>query len=598
MSYIAPNTRVKLLKGCNIPSDGKHTLYFASKSAQTSFFEGLNAVTFTEYSFQRGTDGTDKIRVGASYGSLYGCSYMLFNNSSYLDKNFYAFITDIRYVNNEVCDVYYRIDNLQTWMFDITLLPSYVERTMDDGTGRGLLTDEGLPCGEMEYRYDTSVEIDNFPLVSSIDGTTIVDSRFCVLIQATIDLEKANSNLYPANADLNDYQISAIYVRDDSSMIDAVGLFMIPINVLSWANPLDSFVRVYNWIMKNGFTDSIIQMWIYPTCLISAIQKYATHLPANDVFTVTGVRSDTVVIDVSLPTRPGTVQGITVKNDKLLRYPYTQIIVTNNNGSGVSYRFEDFIDPDNPTARILGTTTAEGKIRLVPINYGPGMNTSFDYDSSQALDSAPCPAVSYMNDPYSVWLAQNRNTIENNFDVMEKQFVRGQVGAAANILSGGVMGKVGGKSQLGAAGVGSVIGGIAGMLGGRASAIENLDSIVAESEDTRNRPRTASGIQSTGLAAQNRKKYFTAGVIQPRPDRVKQLDDYFSMFGYRQDKIMAINLHCRTKWTYIKTAGCQIRSNIPKDIETEIASQFDSGIWFWSDNATMCDFSQNNGFLS
>ena len=601
MSYIAPNTRVKLLKGCNIPSDGKHTLYFASKSAQTSFFEGLNAVTFTEYSFQRGTDGTDKIRVGASYGSLYGCSYMLFNNSSYLDKNFYAFITDIRYVNNEVCDVYYRIDNLQTWMFDITLLPSYVERTMDDGTGRGLLTDEGLSPGDMEYDYNTQVELDSFPSINFLnsDDSVCCSAEYCVLIQSLIDLELANKNGYPSQADLNDYRIDVIFTRE-SNMLDSVGTYVVPIakTINTDDNVYSSFLRVYNWIVENGFGDSILQMWVYPAALISNVTRQWMHSPGHDVWTVTGVRSDTIVIDMSLPTRPVTVQGISVKNTKLLRYPYTQLLVSNNNGSAVTWRFEDFVSADSPSARLLGTTTAEGKVRIVPLNYGQGVATSFDYDTGYALDTAPLPTVSYNNDPYTVWLAQNRNTINNNFDIMEKQFIRGQIGAALGVASGVGISKLSKGTTLGASGVMSAIQSGINMIGQTASAIDNLDSIVAQSEDMRNRPSTASGVQSVGLSMQNGKAFFTAAVIQPRVDRVKQLDDYFSMFGYRQDKIMAINLHCRTKWTYIKTAGCQIRSNIPKDIETEIASQFDSGIWFWSDNATMCDFSQNNGFLS
>ena len=285
------------------------------------------------------------------------------------------------------------------------------------------------------------------------------------------------------------------------------------------------------------------------------------------------------------------------KNAKLLRYPFTQLIVTNNNGSAVTYRVEDFGVPTNPTARVLATSTAEAKLRIVPMNYGEN-TVSTVVDTDLALDSAPAPFVSYVNDPYSVWLAQNRNTIENNFDTMEKTFVRNQIGAFAGTLAGGAQAAIGGSGAVGAMGVGSAISSAAGMLTSRAEAINSLNAIVAESEDMRQRPATASGLQSVGLAIQNHKGFFSCGIVQPRIARIKQLDDYFTMFGYRQDRILPINLHARTKFTYIKTAGMQIRSNIPKDIETEIASAFDNGIWFWTDNATMCDFSQTNNFLT
>ncbi len=604
MAYVVPNTRIKLMRGVNIPSDGKHTLYFADRTAQTNFFESTQGITFNDYSFQRGTDGSDRVRVGASYGSLYGCSYLLFNNESFLNKNFYAFITDIRYVNNATCDVYYRIDNLQTWMFDIEILPSYVERTMDPGNDLGLYTDEGLSPGEMELQYASMVNVSNF----GYDTTIIPNSRsaFGVMIQTTLDLEKANHDNYPSGAALNDYRLHALFSRD-GNMIDSIGLFVVPIEDPVVPVPfqdLDGFMRVYNWIQVNGFTDAVISMWVYPTPLLTYTSRYSTHLPTQDVFTVTGVKTDTYSIDVTLPVIPRDqnnnklVNGLTVKNKKLTCYPFTQMVVSNNNGSAVSWKCELFTtSPDNPAGRALGTSTAEGKIRLVPLNYGENIGTSLDYDTSLAIDSAPVPFVSYTGDQYNIWLAQNRNTINNNFDTMENTFIRNQVGDFARTVTGIAQGVAGGASAFGAAGIGQAVNSGMSMFSSTQDAINQINAIVAQSEDMRQRPATASGVQSVGLSTQNGKEFFTGVIVQPRVARVRQLDDYFSMFGYRIDRVMPINLHVRTNWTYIKTAGCQIRSNIPKDIETQIANQFDNGIWFWSNNATMCDFSQSNNFL-
>lgn len=600
MAYVVPNTRIKLMRGVNIPSDGKHTLYFADRAAQTAFFEATQGITFNDYSFQRGTDGSDRVRVGASYGSLYGCSYLLFNNESFLNKNFYAFITDIRYVNNATCDVYYRIDNLQTWMFDIDILPSYVERTHDDGSGIGIDVDEGLSPGDMELQGTSLIDVENFGSADPL-GTGSV-SRFAVLIQTTLDLEKADSDGFPANAVLNDYRLSAIFTRD-GNMIDSIGVFMVPIYD-SGTQQIDmlSFLRTYNWIYTNGFGDAVIQMWVYPSPLLTYTSRY-THSLTQSVFTVTGVKTDSVIVDISLASIPvdqggnKLVSGLNVKNSKLLRYPFTQLLVTNNNGSAVTYRCEDFGSPSSPTARVLGTSTPEAKIRIVPINYGEN-TVSTVMDTNLALDTAPAPPVSYVNDPYTVWLAQNRNTIENNFDTLEKNFIRNQTMSFAGSVMGVGQAAVGGKSLFGGQGVMGAISGATQMLSSRQDAINQLNAIVAQSEDMRQRPATASGVQSVGLSIQNHKPYYSSGIVQPRVARVRQLDDYFSMFGYRVDRVMPINLHVRTNWTYIKTAGCQIRSNIPKDIETEIANQFDNGLWFWSNNSTMCDFSQSNNFLT
>lgn len=602
MSYIQPSTRVRLLRGIHNTSDNKHTLYFASLADQKNFYESASGITFTDFSFQRGTQGIDRIRVGASYGSLYNCSYMLFNNEAFLDKNFYAFITDIRYVNNECCDIYYKIDDLQTWLFDINLLPSFMDRcTSDTDAGVDLFTDESLSPGEMQPDFSTMTELENYPLVTISDTdypVQAVQARYCVMISATMDLAKANVTStsgfpYPGEQASN-YNLNMIFYRD-GVILDSVGLFCVPLienpeDITGVDSKTDYFKKVYNFIYGNGFTDYIIDMWIYPMIFINYRVYHDTsgHSQNPVCMYVTGVRSDTNIIEMDLARKPSTINGYTPKNNKLFSYPFLQMIVSNNNGSAVDYRYEWF-STDDRILRLLGTTTAEAKVRGVPLNYGEG-SVSNKYDSSYAIDTAPYPSVSYSNDAYAVWLAQNRNTIENNFDINKRNYISQQVMSGFNATLGLLTGGLGAS--------GSALSAVENSLMQTQNAMNNIDSIVASAEDMRQRPPTASGVQSVGLAQQNKKIGFTSYAVVPTYDRVVEIDNYFTMYGYSQKRIMPIQLKRRSEFTYIKTVDCNIQSSIPKDIERKIVDIFNNGIWFWVNNANMCNFEVTNGILT
>lgn len=123
--YIAPNTNIRLLRNCPLDNTYRNTIYFASASAQAAYFSGLTKYNLVNYSYQRYQKG---IRVGIEADNLYDCNYVMFQNSAFGNKWFYAFITSVEYVNNETSYVEFELDVMQTWAFDYVVDPSFVER--------------------------------------------------------------------------------------------------------------------------------------------------------------------------------------------------------------------------------------------------------------------------------------------------------------------------------------------------------------------------------------------------------------------------------------------------------------------------------------
>ena len=132
---VEPNSTIRLLSGVPLNMGYENTIYFASKSAQANYFIGKTVAVFNENTYQRVSLGT--VRVECNVDTVQNCNYMCFINRNYGAKWFYAFVTDVRYINDVTTEVDYVIDDLQTYFFDIELKECFVERehTATDAVG-------------------------------------------------------------------------------------------------------------------------------------------------------------------------------------------------------------------------------------------------------------------------------------------------------------------------------------------------------------------------------------------------------------------------------------------------------------------------------
>ena len=140
--YIEPNTNIRLLKDVPLDNTYKHSIYFGSSGAQVSYFSGKTKYNLSRQTYQRVNLGVS--RVGINANNLYDCNYMMFQNSSYGSRWFYAFINSVEYVNDNLTQITFQLDELQSWFFDYDLLPCIIERqhTETDEIGDSL-TSEG-----------------------------------------------------------------------------------------------------------------------------------------------------------------------------------------------------------------------------------------------------------------------------------------------------------------------------------------------------------------------------------------------------------------------------------------------------------------------
>lgn len=284
----APETIVRVLQNVPIENDYKNTLYFSSKTAQTTYFASKAKYSYTDFTYQR---RQWRVTVPALADDILDCNYLMFQNSSFGDKWFYAFITDIEYLNPNATAITFEIDVMQTWLLDITFNQCFIERehSETDEIGDNLVP-ENLELGEYTYTLAGSV------LENPSDLTIIIATAYDQ--QGTIERGALYGGIYSG----------VIFLPFSTSQIDTEGGVNDILNALTTLNQASSIVSVF----------------MIPTELL-----YVSG---------TGPRQTAVSFNKSV----SQIDGYTPKNNKLFTYPYNFLGATNFEGASRSYRYEYF----------------------------------------------------------------------------------------------------------------------------------------------------------------------------------------------------------------------------------------------------------------
>ena len=169
MAYVEPNSTVVFIKAPLDPNY-ENTLRFPPASelgrdAQEWYFlysDLVQRYTIYDQSYQRKT--RNSIKVEGGIGTYRQYNYMAFKNTDFENKWFYAFITDVEYINNITCEVFYRLDVIQTYFFDVQFNQCMIERQHNETDALGdNIIDEGLETGE--YIVNTSSRKNFTPVI-------------------------------------------------------------------------------------------------------------------------------------------------------------------------------------------------------------------------------------------------------------------------------------------------------------------------------------------------------------------------------------------------------------------------------------------------
>lgn len=449
-------------------------------------------------------------------------------------KTYYYFINNIEYINENTVELFIELDVMQTYFFDYELLDSFVERE------HALYDEIG---GNL---VDEGLELGEY-IINHQENVEELE-ELCILLLTTID---------PLNTDADSTtQFSGSNVGGVFSGVGVVATRFSNWSALgSKLTELDSA----------GKSDGIISIWMYPKALVGLpddfswddgkVTKYVNNNPTITV-------GEELFINMYL-------DGYEPKNKKLYSYPYNFLYVTNNDGGHAVYRYERFMS-GACKFKIGGSASPEGNVKMWPLMYN-GLEESYE----DGLVGQKYPNCAWNQDTYKLWLAQNQ--AQQNLGIVNGLGMMAG-GAVATLATGGV-------------------GGVAG-LGTFVAGASQIFNILAQRKDASIQPPQAKGSHSVN--ANITQGYGTYTIMQKSidDDHARIIDDYFSMYGYKLNRVGIPSRHNREAWTYTKTVGCHISGNLCTDDLVKIESIYNQGVTFWVNGDKIGDYSQDNQPLS
>ena len=75
------------------------------------------------------------------------------------------------------------------------------------------------------------------------------------------------------------------------------------------------------------------------------------------------------------------------------------------------------------------------------------------------------------------------------------------------------------------------------------------------------------------------------------------IDNYFSMFGYKVNRVKVPNITGRSNWNYVKTIDCNFDGDIPQTDLNIIKTMFNNGVTLWHNPTTMYNYGNSNNIV-
>ena len=551
---IAPNTDIYLIK-VPIEIDEMNQLTFNNIHDQYAYFMSHEKLYLDNATYQR-KDNVIRYPSGDNYDTNYDqllkYNYCCYRNDSYSDRVFYAFIKNMRYVNDGMTEIEIETDVFQTWQFDIEYKSSFIEREHVNNDTFGLHTvPEGLETGEYIEQTSTSEERGSGWNYFKDNGGLAYNTCIVAAVSESEFAEPSGDRQY--GGVFSGLQYIAFPHADDCR---------------KWIQDLQT--------QLGGKIDSIYAIFLVPFQLLQGINfivptgknYFCNFVPFSD-------SESSIEIPYLHDDRKLGVNYVP-KNNKALCFPYRYILVSNNAGQTNKYSYELFYENTHNSHHncyfpIKGTICPGCAIKIFPRNYNVTSEyAAFNQKVIEGIDGYKLPTCGWLTDPYLNWLSENAVNlgIGSLADI-------GSIGLGAGMMAAG--------NPLGGA---MVLGGAAGIF-----------NSVKEGTQKAFEPLTAKGGQNQGDLNFAMQLGFTPYKMSIKDEYAKIIDDYFSTYGYKVNEVKIPNIHSRRYWNYIKTIDMNLTGDIPQGDLQKLKQIFNNGCTFWHDPNHFLDYSMNNSIL-
>lgn len=535
MAYVTPDSTVYILSGVECDKNYDHVKWFNSKSEQYNYMIDHRIKSYDHVTYVR--DGV--FMADAWADDLYSANYIMFRNTAFNDRWFYAFIDSIRWENNRTAEIHYTMDLWQCWWMDCKVGECFVERehVLDDTIGINTIP-EGIEYGMLEVS----------------DEETLTDF--------TKDI------VYGIEIVISEEQLSGIENQPKWYGGKVLGRVFQGAKI-GTTTDAESLLDFCQNIITAGYTNTIQQIFTIPKDLAPVSEEgFFARSP-------------------ELPTIPVRFHGYRPHNNKLYCAPYSQYLVYSPTGDKMVLDPEKFKDRSNRRLSIYGNTGVMPQVTVSPRDYNGvdgrdntqgftlnyGVKGSFMYDAYQAELASYGTLTGLEGEPSGLWGGINK-------------YVLPSLQSAGNAVSGGISGAVSGSAT------GGIAGGGIGVLGGIAGGFSSIVGAVGQwSKDSHDTSRL-NGNSAGNILWSRHLQEIKVQVKQIREEYARTVDQFFDMYGYKVNRVKRPQMEGRPAWNYIKCSNVALTGKVPADAQELIKCVIEHGVTFWK--TTFHNYSADN----
>ena len=303
--WVEPNGKVIILSGVPVDPTQTDVPWFSSAGAQEGFFKGFTLKSYSKVSFMRvntsvpqsaqGNTGSPRtastIRVPTNAAELYTANYLMFQNTSYSSKWFYAFVETVNPLSDNATEITYQIDDIQTWQFDFTVGASPLKR-------------EHIKASEDKIGANVVAEPFNFERQPIILKRKISSTVNALLVVTTPDGTKAAENPY------------------------SEGGYVTGAEILPFTTQSEMVSKITEYVEKKNISGILTAV----SCALAPATPETVELPISSLYFP------------STATQSEIYSYSQVKNKKLLTSQFIQAYCETSDGTNKEWKIEAFVD--------------------------------------------------------------------------------------------------------------------------------------------------------------------------------------------------------------------------------------------------------------
>ena len=543
-------------------------MFFRSKNKQTQYFTRKTYKTLNNSQWTR--IESNKVKLPYGKEELDTCTYMSIENED--SKVFYCFIENCEYVSPTCSVVTFKIDVVQTFMFDVNWGKQFIERCheSDDAFGVNMIPE--------------NISVDRSYVQKRRKLMTVSEMSLWIVVYVSKIIEDPTGTsgatygpkiVKPCNVTIDGIVYGFDMEREkhiyDFMEMQKANMFLDPNYVISMTVAPAVCVPVedadYTYPNEPTIHNTIDHDYWVAFMKRHNVRTSQIH-SGGDVINY----ADYTTLDKSfVAVRPTVIEGHTIRNKKIYQYPFTSLRVFTVDGCELELKPEYFAYSSQGVYNFMVYGSFLGKSSMIvrPKNYQLDINQTDDLerkDYSVELTGF-CEPV-WNKSAYEMWKSSQEQATNWATGI---SLVGDSVLSITGAISGNPIAMTRGVTAIGS----------------------DIASRVREEVKAEHQPNVHGGA-STGNTVNtvHLDMNFFVEIRTVDRDTLQMLDDYFDRNGYAQERIM--NLYdCMTnrqKWNYVQTKNCALTGDFNASYQNELQNIFNAGIRLWHDDGTASNY--------